>query len=58
VQQHLLQYEIERTGLAVQAPSSTNNDMLTVATVVQQIMTDVSEADTKRQNNGHYKNGT
>jgi hypothetical protein len=39
VQQHLPQREIERTGVSVQAPSSTNNDMLKVVTVVQQIMT-------------------
>jgi hypothetical protein len=44
VQQHLPQLEIPKTGLLVQAPSSTNNDMLKVATVVQQIMTKLNEA--------------
>jgi hypothetical protein len=32
---------------------------LKLATVVQQIMTELNEpASEKRQNNGHYKNGT
>jgi hypothetical protein len=42
VQQHLLQPEIQRTDLSVKAPSSSNND--TVATIVHQIMTELSEA--------------
>jgi hypothetical protein len=44
VQQHLPQQESQGTGLPVQAPSSTNNDMLNVATLVHQIMTELSEA--------------
>jgi hypothetical protein len=44
--------------LSVQAPSSSNSDKLKIATVVQQIMTEISEALRKRQNNGHYKNVT
>jgi hypothetical protein len=43
VQQHLPQQEIQKTGLSVQAPSSSNNNMLKVATVVQHIMTELSE---------------
>jgi hypothetical protein len=58
MQQHLPQQQMQRTGLSVQVPSSTNNDTLKIATVVQQIMTEVSETVRKRQNNGHYKNGT
>jgi hypothetical protein len=48
VQQHLPQQEIQRTGLPVQAPSSANNDTLNVATVVQQIITELSEAVTEK----------
>jgi hypothetical protein len=44
MQQHLPQQEIQRTGLSVQAPSSSNNHMIKGATVVQQIITEVSEA--------------
>jgi hypothetical protein len=44
VKQHLPQHEIQRTGLSVQAPSSTNNDTLKIATVVQQIITELNEA--------------
>jgi hypothetical protein len=58
VQQHLPQREIQKTCLSVQAPSSSNNDTLIVATVVQQIMTGLSGAVSERQNNGHYKNGS
>jgi hypothetical protein len=58
VQQHLSQQEIQRTGLSVQAPSSSNNGTLKVATLVQQIMAELSEAVSEKQNNGHYKNGT
>jgi hypothetical protein len=39
VRQHLPQQEIQKTGLPVQAPSSSNSDMLKVATVVQQFTT-------------------
>jgi hypothetical protein len=42
--QSLPQQEIKRTGLSVQAPSSTNNDTLKIATAVQRIMTELSEA--------------
>jgi hypothetical protein len=44
LQQHLPQQIIQRTGLPVQAHSSTNSDTLKIATVVQQIMTELSEA--------------
>jgi hypothetical protein len=44
VQRHLPQQEIQRTGLLAQAPSSINNDTLKIATVVQQIITELSEA--------------
>jgi hypothetical protein len=44
VQQHLPQQEIQKTRLSVQAPSSSNSDMLKVTNVVQQIMTELSEA--------------
>jgi hypothetical protein len=57
-QQHLPQHEIQKTDLSVQAPSSSNNDTLKVATVVQQIMTELNEDVRKRQNSGHYKNYT
>jgi hypothetical protein len=59
VQQHLPQQEIQRIVLSVQASSSTNIYTLKVAIVVQQIMTELSEAvSEKKQNNNHYKNGT
>jgi hypothetical protein len=38
------QREIQRTGLSVQAPSSSDNNTLKDATVVQQIMRELSEA--------------
>jgi hypothetical protein len=44
MQQHLPQQEIQSAVLSVQAPSSTNSDTLKVATVVQQIMTELNEA--------------
>jgi ABC-type Na+ efflux pump permease subunit len=44
VQQHLLQQEYQKTGLSVQAPSLSDNDKLKVATVVRQIMRELSEA--------------
>jgi hypothetical protein len=37
------QQEIQRTGLSVQAPSSTNNDTLKITIVMQQLMTDLSQ---------------
>jgi hypothetical protein len=40
----LPQQEIHKTGVSVQAPSSSTIDTLKVATVVQQIMTELSEA--------------
>jgi hypothetical protein len=43
VQQHLSEQEIQKTGLSIQAPSSSNNDTLKVATAVRQIMTELSE---------------
>jgi hypothetical protein len=59
VQQHLPQQEIQRRGLSVQVTNWTNSDVLKIGTLVQQIMTELSEAGSrKKQNNGHYKNGT
>jgi hypothetical protein len=43
VQQRLPQQEIHRAGLSLQNPSSTNTDTLKIITVVQQIMTGLSE---------------
>jgi hypothetical protein len=42
VQQRLPQQEVQRTGLSVQAPSSSNNETLKVAIVIQQIKTELS----------------
>jgi hypothetical protein len=58
MQQPLPTQEIQKTGLSVQTPSSSNNDMLKVAIEVEQIMIELSETVRKRQHNGHYKNGT
>jgi hypothetical protein len=44
VQQHLPQQDIQTTDPSVQVLSSTSNDMLKVATVVQQIITEGNEA--------------
>jgi hypothetical protein len=44
VQQHLSQQKIQKTGLSVQAPSSSNNDTLKAITVEQQIITELNEA--------------
>jgi hypothetical protein len=44
VQQHLPQQEIQKTCLSGQDLSSTNNNTLKVATVVQQIITEISKA--------------
>jgi hypothetical protein len=41
------QQEIQETGLSVQAPSSSNNEMLEVVTIVQQIMTELSEVESE-----------
>jgi hypothetical protein len=43
VQQHLWQQDIQRTGLSIQAVSSTNSDTLKIATVLQHIITEFSE---------------
>jgi hypothetical protein len=48
LQQHLPQQEIQKTGLPVQPPSSTINDTLKVATVVQKIITQLNEAVSER----------
>jgi hypothetical protein len=40
---HFSEQEIQRTGLSEQVPSLTNNDTLKIATIVQQIMTELSE---------------
>jgi hypothetical protein len=47
VQRHLPQQEIQKTGLAVQSPSSSNNDTLKISTVAQHIMTKLSETVSK-----------
>jgi hypothetical protein len=44
MQQHMPQQKIQKTSLSVQASSSTNNDLLGVTIVVQQILTELSEA--------------
>jgi hypothetical protein len=44
VQQHVAQQEFQKMGLSVQSPNSSNNDKLKVATVVRQIMKELSEA--------------
>jgi hypothetical protein len=44
VQQHLPQQEFQKTGLSVQASSSSDNDKLQVASGVRQIMRELSEA--------------
>jgi hypothetical protein len=43
-QQHLPQQEIQKRGLSVQAPNSFDSYKSEVATVVQQIVTKLSEA--------------
>jgi hypothetical protein len=47
-QQHLPQQEIQKRALSVQAPSSSNSDVIKVATLVQQIRTELSEAVTEK----------
>jgi hypothetical protein len=47
MQQHLPQQEIQKRGQSVQTPSSSNNGMLKSAVVVQQIITELSEAVTE-----------
>jgi hypothetical protein len=54
VQQHLPQQEIQRTGLSVQAPSSTNNDTLKVTTVGQQIITEISEGVSENEKSNDH----
>jgi hypothetical protein len=49
VQQHLPQQEIQKTGLSVQAPSSSDNDKLKVATLVQHVMTELTEAVSEKE---------
>jgi hypothetical protein len=44
VQHHLPQQEIQETGLSEQIISSSDNDKLNVATVVRQIIKELSEA--------------
>jgi hypothetical protein len=48
LQQHLPQQEIQRTGLSVEAPSSTNNDTLIAVIIVQQILTEFGEAESEK----------
>jgi hypothetical protein len=43
VQQHLPQQEFQKTGLLVQARSSSDNDELKVTIVLQRIITELSE---------------
>jgi hypothetical protein len=49
VQQHLPHQETQRTDLSAQAPSSTKIDMLKLATLVQQIITEHSEAVSEKE---------
>jgi hypothetical protein len=56
VQQHLPREEIQRIDLSVQAPSSTN-DTSKIATLVQHIMTELTEAVSENGKISHYKNG-
>jgi hypothetical protein len=42
------QQEIQKTGLSVEAPSSTNNDTSKIVIVVQQIMTEISGAASEK----------
>jgi membrane-bound lytic murein transglycosylase len=59
VQQNLTHQEIQRTDLSVKATSSTKNDTLKIATVVQQIMTKLSEAvSEKGKENSPFKSAT
>jgi hypothetical protein len=44
VQQHLLQKDFQKTGVSVQAPSSSDNEKLKVAAVVRQTMRKLSGA--------------
>jgi hypothetical protein len=44
VQQHLPQQEFQKTGLTVQAASSSDDDNLKVASVVRHIMKELNEA--------------
>jgi hypothetical protein len=44
LQQHLPQQEIQKTGLSLQAPSSANSEMIKVATVMQQIVTELRKS--------------
>jgi hypothetical protein len=57
VQQHLPLQENERTGLSVHAPNSTDNNTLNIATsaIDHDNSTKLCQ---KKQNDGHYKNGT
>jgi hypothetical protein len=48
VQQHLPQQEFQKIGLSVQAPCSSNNDMLKVTTIVQLIITELSQAGSEK----------
>jgi hypothetical protein len=48
VQQHLPQEAIQKTGLSVQAPSSTSNETIKGAIAVQQSTTELSETEEKR----------
>jgi hypothetical protein len=51
--------KIQRTGLLVQSPSSTNSDKIKIATAVQQIITELSGAMSEKEKiNDHYKTDT
>jgi hypothetical protein len=59
VQQHLPQQEFQKTGVSVQAPSSSDGDKLKVVTVVRQIMKQLSEAASEEdKSNDRYNDGT
>jgi hypothetical protein len=55
-QQYLRQMDFQKRGLSVQALSSPSSD--TVATVVHQIMTELSKTVSEEDSNGYYKIGT
>jgi predicted site-specific integrase-resolvase len=44
VQLHVPQQEIQKTDLSAKVPTSSYNDTVKVATAVEQIITDISEA--------------
>jgi hypothetical protein len=58
VQQHLPQEDFQKTGLSAQAPSLSDSDKLKVATVVRQIIKELTEALSGEHSNDRYNDGT